>query len=200
MATLVLAAFEDPVRADEALRELEDVGYMADEVSVISSEDVAAESRKDTKDTTRAAGAGAIIGGLAGLLATVVAFPAVTGLIIGGPIIALLGLTGAATGAVAGGLIGALTNLGLPKEKAADYSDVVDQGGVIIGLSGQAEINDEARGILDRHGARQVDVVDLGEAPASSETPGRAGKPLPGRQEPAFGEQRETNEDQDTRG
>src|SRR5471030_2798529 len=100
MATIILGAFEDRDAANAALKELGDLGYMAEEVSVISADKAGdSEMHSAKKGALGTVGAGAIIGGLAGLIATVGVFPALTGLIIGGPIVALMGLTGAATGA-----------------------------------------------------------------------------------------------------
>jgi len=73
------------------------------------------------------------------------------GLLIGGPLVAALGLTGvvattvsgAVTGAVAGGLIGALVGLGLPKEDAEYYNEAIEKGGILLAV--QAHDGDQDR-------------------------------------------------------
>ncbi|MDB5179304.1 MAG: signal transduction histidine kinase [Patescibacteria group bacterium] len=201
--TLLMGAFTEPKEADEALTELEHAGYTADEISIISSEGVASsDGHADSSASTgKAVGTGAVVGGLAGLLAAVVAFPAVTGLIIGGPVVAALGLAGAATGAATGGLVGALTAMGISKETAKTYGKVVDQGGVIIGVSGRDDATDEGRAILEKYGAQEIALAEIeAEAPDMA---GEAAHPAAGRTaarpRPAFGERVEQRKEHGAR-
>jgi hypothetical protein len=201
MAQMLMGAFESTEHADRALNELEECGYMPEEISVISSTNKYEREGYDAGgNVAKSAGAGAatggIIGGLAGLMAGVGVMPALAGLFIGGPIAAALGLVGAAattasgavTGAAAGGLIGALTGMGLSKETAASYDRIVTNGGVVIGLSGHNEITAESRAILEKHGARDINVIDMRET-SEDTTQTEATDFAAGRQaQPSFGE------------
>ena len=222
MGKMLMGAFATPGEADKALRELEARGYKPEEISAISSSDKYADKGYSGTGSNVAASAGSgavtggVIGGLAGLLAGVGVIPAVAGFFIGGPIAAAIGLAGAAavtasgavTGAAAGGLIGALTGLGVPKETATSYDSTVKEGGVVLGLAGHEDITAEARDILERCGARDINVIEMhGEsaAPAASERMSndaqereeiamRSDSPRQSaaRPQPAFGETRES--------
>jgi hypothetical protein len=99
------------------------------------------------------AGVGAAIGGAGGLLAAAGLF-AVPGI---GPILALGPLAAGLTGAAAGGLIGGLVDLGVPRERGEYYEGQVKQGRVLctVEAGGRA---DEVRQVLERNGAREVEV------------------------------------------
>jgi hypothetical protein len=198
MAEMMLAAFKDPVRANEAVEELQKRGYTPENISTISTRQTYNERGEDTATSVgQGAGTGAmtggLLGGLAGLLAAGGVVPAIAGLFVGGPLVAALGMTGAAaltatgalTGAAAGSLVGALTGLGLSKQAATSYDETVRHGGVIIGLSGRDDLTAEARSVLERCGAEDISVVTM-----ETKTQTRPAT----RMEPAFGERRETPE------
>jgi hypothetical protein len=92
---------------------------------------------------------GAVIGGLAGLAVATGILPVLGSLLVAGPLVTALGLTGAVgttaagavTGAVAGGLIGALTNLGVSSEKAKLYQDRVMAGNILVAVFANEEID-----------------------------------------------------------
>ena len=67
-------------------------------------------------------------------------------------------LAGAGTGALAGGLIGSLTNLGVPEEEAHYYAEAVRRGGIVITVAAdkaaQAKV---AVAIMRRHDAVDID-------------------------------------------
>jgi uncharacterized membrane protein len=205
MAKMLLASFPNQQEADRALHELEQQGYTRENISIISKDNKYEQAGYDTgSDVAKGAGSGAatcgVIGGLAGLLAGVGVFPAIAGLFIGGPIVAALGLAGAAattasgalTGAAAGGLIGALTNLGLSKESASEYDETVKGGGVVLGISGHGDDLSPARQLLEQCGAQNFDSVELKDD-RRSETQAEesaSADHAPLRPEPSFGERR----------
>jgi uncharacterized membrane protein len=88
----------------------------------------------------KGAAIGGTLGALAGIAAIAGVIPVVGPLFAAGPLAAALGFTGAvgttvagaATGAVAGGLIGALVNLGVGEENAQRYADRVNAGNVLV--------------------------------------------------------------------
>jgi hypothetical protein len=184
MANIIMAAFDDRDDAGNAITELEDMGVDADDISVIAStnaKDVnraaAAASNADDAGTDMAEGAvggattGGAIGGLAGLLAGAGVFPALAGLLIGGPIAAALGLTGVAattvsgavTGAVAGGLIGALTGLGVSEEDAQAYEETIKSGGLVLAVPADTINGKDPRDVLEGHNAMSVSEVNVRE-------------------------------------
>lgn len=171
MDTMLLAAFDDRESADRAVQALEEAGYEPTNISVITKDnkDQASEALADTTEGAVAgATTGGALGGLAGLLAGAGVFPALAGLFIGGPIAVALGLTGMAatavsgvvTGAAAGGLIGALSGLGLEQDIAQEYEEVVNSGGVLLGVP-QQEGAQDPRTILSEHGAASISEVAL---------------------------------------
>ncbi|HSH31114.1 MAG TPA: hypothetical protein VK963_00415, partial [Candidatus Saccharimonadales bacterium] len=107
-------------------------------------------------------------------------------------------VSGAVTGVAAGGLIGALAGLGLPKKTAEVYDETVRQGGVVIGLNQRAEGEADLRAMLEKHGAHDVQVVEIHE-PRSDHQPDYADQRTM-RREPVFGEEvRGSNADRDHR-
>jgi len=178
MAKTVIGFFDDYVQAQSAIQDLERSGVPRDDISLIANNaanrftsDTSGTSAPTTTDeTSHAAGTGAatgaVVGGGLGLAAGL-AGPAVLGglgllAIPGvGPIAALgwLGalLSGAGIGAVAGGLIGALTHLGVPEEEAALYQEGIKRGGTLVAVKTSDEMADRLADILSSHGAIDID-------------------------------------------
>src|SRR5215210_3852766 len=72
-----------------------------------------------------------------------------------GPIAAAL--TGAGIGAVAGGLIGGLTDLGVPEEEAHYYAEGVRRGGILVTVAAETDSEAEtAVNVMRRHGAVDI--------------------------------------------
>lgn len=179
MHTTLMAAFADRTDADNAVTELEEMGYAGKDISFITSESksevhkVAERSDDAAGDVAEGAVSGATtggaIGGLAGLLAGAGVVPALAGLMIGGPVAVALGLTGVAattvsgavTGALAGGLIGGLTNLGLSEEEATTYEHVIKEGGVALAVPLKGDDEGEVRGVLEDNNATSVKSLDI---------------------------------------
>ncbi|MDB4979075.1 MAG: hypothetical protein JWM56_1261 [Candidatus Peribacteria bacterium] len=163
---MLFAAFDSIATADETIDELISRGFDVRDISVITQENQKSAAGNMAAGAAGGATTGGVIGGIAGLLAGAGVFPALAGFLIGGPVAAALGLTGiaaatasgAVTGVVAGGLIGALTNLGLNKADAQYYSDIVENGGVLLGIPVNDDDETLARSILESHG-----VVRIGE-------------------------------------
>jgi len=72
-----------------------------------------------------------------------------------GPLIATL--TGAGVGAMAGGLIGALTDIGVPEEEAGYYAEGVRRGGTLVTVNAEDGMVDRAVDILEDHNAVDVE-------------------------------------------
>ncbi len=178
MEKSLMAVFSDRAKADQAVQELETMGYETGDISVIargSDGTVESNMEKNIADTTEGAtsgaATGAAAGGLAGLLAGIGVIPALAGFLIGGPIAAAIGLTGVAataasgamTGAAAGGLLGILSKLGFEQEEAESYSHAVEQGGVALCVPVDGRDSREVRTVMEDHGATHLREVELSD-------------------------------------
>lgn len=114
---------------------------------------------------------GGALGGLTGLLIGlgVISIPGVGPFLAAGPLVAALGLTGAAattatgtvTGAIAGGIIGALTSLGFPPEEAKIYEEEIRGGGILLVVPTLNERTNEVRSLVEKYNAREVRELEL---------------------------------------
>lgn len=175
MADITLGVFATKEDAENALSDLTASGFSAQNISVLMREGetvrnvVADTGTNVASSAVSGATTGGVLAGLAGLLVGVgaITIPGLGAILIGGPLVAALGLTGVAattvsaavTGAAAGGLVGGLMGLGLPEEEAQIYETRVREGGILIALSDWTDDPAEARQILRENGASQVDTV-----------------------------------------
>lgn len=177
MEKMLFGAFVSRADADAAIADLEEYGLDSGDISVIAREEDFKAERRETppaaSDAAAGAGSGAVtggvIGGIAGLLAGAGVIPALAGLLIGGPVAALLGLTGVAaatvsgavTGAVAGGLIGALTKLGFSESEAKYYDETVRKGGLVLGVPVDEDEITDVKAIMEDHNATHIQTIDV---------------------------------------
>lgn len=90
----------------------------------------------------KGASAGAVLGAIAGVAVAAGIAPVIGPLLVAGPLLTALGITGAVgsaaagavSGAAVGGLIGALMNLGVGEEKAKKYQDQVAAGNILVAV------------------------------------------------------------------
>lgn len=180
MANIILGVIPERRYAEEAIAELEEHGYNPKDISIMMKD--SAEYNEIERATgagdiaggaVSGAGTGAVLGGLAGLLAGTV-LPGLGGFLIGGPIGAALGLTGAAattvsgavTGAAAGGIIGALTStFGLSDEDARTYETRINEGGILVAVPAMAGDEQEVRDIMSEYGAYDIKDVEASDYP-----------------------------------
>lgn len=170
----VLGVFASRDDAEEAIQQLESRGYNPKNMSILMKDH--GKARVVSGDTDAGdvatgavggAGTGAILGGMAGLLASTV-LPGIGGFFIGGPIGAALGLTGAAattvsgavTGAAAGGILGALTStFHLSSEDAKLYESRINDGGILVAVPSGNDDQQDVRSIMDKNNADNIKVV-----------------------------------------
>lgn len=102
------------------------------------------------------AASGAAVGGLTGLALglAALAIPGVGPIFAAGPIAVALG--GAGAGALAGGLLGSLTDMGVSEEDAHGYTEAVRQGNVIVLVEADEVRMAEIKHILHESGALDV--------------------------------------------
>ena len=181
MSHLLLGAFTTQSEADLAVKELADHGFPISDLSIVTKETAAHTTTQSAVDAgtgaVKGAAGGAVtggaVGGVAGMLASAGIFPALAGFFIGGPIVAAIGLTGAAAltaagaitgaaaGAAAGGIIGALTKLGLSETDAQKYKKIIDEGGYLIGVPAEDKRENEAMHIMEANNAQYIKAVSI---------------------------------------
>ncbi len=164
-ARTVVAVFPSLEDGRRACQDLQEEAFSKDEISLIANNAATQEGPDPARDTYPQpasetgtdAGIGAALGGVGGLLLGLagLAVPGVGPILAAGPIIAALG--GAGLGAAAGGLIGALTERGVPEDRAAYYAEGVRRGGCLVTVHAAGLRADRAAEILDRNGAVDID-------------------------------------------
>jgi uncharacterized membrane protein len=166
MKTTTAGIFTDRAGAEEAIEGIKQVGVATGDISCVYKDEEgdmhdAQTGEKMGTGAAKGATTGAVIGAIAGLGVANGILPGLGTLFVAGPLAAALGLTGAvattaagaATGAVAGGLIGALTNLGIHKEDAELYEKHVSSGDVLVVTHSDAPRVAE---VLASHGATEI--------------------------------------------
>ncbi len=171
MKQFTVALFADRSAAEEAINRIhnelnipnEDISYIyknkSGEVKEVDASDVSTDT--PAEGASKGAMIGGTIGALAGLATVAGIIPVIGPLFAAGPLAAALGLTGAlgttaagaVTGAAAGGILGALTHLGVGTEKAQHYSDRVEAGDILV----SAYAEEDATAIFRECGAIETD-------------------------------------------
>jgi len=148
---MVTGMFRDRESAERAYNSLSSRGYSKDDVNLLMSDETrkqhfAGSGAGDTDLGDKAlegAGVGSAIGGTVGAvlaaiaaIGTSVALPGI-GLIVAGPLAAAL--AGAGAGGLTGGLVGALVGSGIPEERAREYEQGINQGGIVMGVNARSD-------------------------------------------------------------
>ena len=177
--SIIIGTFDHQEAAERAVQEIRDKGITEEEISIVAREDAieqvgddegGLEARQDEaggedmafgedditygdQDVSDGAMTGGAIGVIGGLLAGAgaLAIPGVGPIVAAGPIAA--GLSGAAAGGIAGGLI----DLGIPEEKGRDYEEEVRQGNILTIVHSDENTVQDVANIFRRHGARRVE-------------------------------------------
>lgn len=154
----VVGVFQDLGAAEGVLEELRRAGFARDQLSIVGKDRGRAGIGGPE---AKAAGAGAVLGGIAGgalgwlLGIGALTIPGIGPIIAAGALATTLG--GVAAGAVAGGLIGALVGLGIPEAEARGYEATVREGGVLVVVTASTYDEEErAEEILRGAGASDV--------------------------------------------
>jgi hypothetical protein len=154
---MIIGVFQDPARAQQAVRDLRAVGFRDDQIGFLARR-VEGEAVVGTNDPTHSqweegaavgAASGAVAGGLWALGIAAGMLPAIGPVIAGGLLASVL--ASAAGTAVAGGIIGALLGLGVPEEEARYYEREVESGRTLVTVRPDGRA-DEAWAILRRNG------------------------------------------------
>jgi hypothetical protein len=161
MSKAIAGFFRTKAEGEHAKEALQNAGFSSNEVSYIASDTRESELPKvgpSLKNAESEAGSDAIVGGLIGLAAGMIAvvLPGIGALIAAGPIAGAIGGMGA--GAAAGGIIGLLKDHGISEEKAEFYAEGVRRGGALVTVHNvEGDREKKARKILDEAGAIEVE-------------------------------------------
>ena len=155
--------FSTRTNAENTVGALKDAGYRNTDISVLfphnkGSRAFATErNTKAPEGAVTGAGAGAVVGGALGWLASigVLVIPGVGPFIAAGPIFAAL--AGIGVGGAVGGIGGALIGMGIPEHAAKHYEGRVKQGGILLSAHCDSrELARKAEGILHESGAEDI--------------------------------------------
>jgi hypothetical protein len=164
----VIGIAKTEAQAAMIVEDMQKAGFQMGDISVLvpnrgSNRDLGHEkASKLPEGATTGAVAGGVLGGALGLLAGIgaIAIPGLGPFIAAGPIMGLLG--GAAAGATAIGVAGALVGLGIPEYEAKQYEAKLRDGNVLISVHTDDRRERElAKDIFERHDAD--DVATMGE-------------------------------------
>ncbi len=142
---MVTGLFKDSQTVERAYDIIGQRGYGTADINVVMSDDTrkryfADDRQIDTELGRKVAEGGELGGPMGGTIGTilpaiiavgVVALPGL-GLILAGPVAVALAAAGAA--GVAVGLIGALSDWGIPEERAKQYESDIHDGGILMGV------------------------------------------------------------------
>jgi hypothetical protein len=163
---VITATFSDAEKARQLYDHFRGRGYSEDEINLLMSESTQTQvfaagvhppqamgpghGRSQIAETAASTAVGSFAGLAAGL-AISAALPGL-GLVLLGP------LVGAGTGAMAGGAVGALHGLAVAREEEKAVHDVLDNGGVLLGIVPKDGDVDGVRKELIEHGAVDIRV------------------------------------------
>ena len=149
-ARMVTGLFKDSKSVERAYQSVAQRGYAIGDINVVMSDDTRKKYFSDDRHVkneqgSKAAeggGLGGLTGGGIGILIPVLAAGAILALpglslILAGPIAAALAGTGAAGLAV--GLIGALSDWGIPEDRVQQYQAGINDGGILMGVKPRSD-------------------------------------------------------------
>lgn len=177
--TAVFGIYRDREHVEDGVNTLIDAGFRSEDISVLLPDNVGTKDFAHEKHTkapegiATGAGAGAVVGGTLGLLASTgaLAIPGLGPFIAAGPIMSALAGIGA--GGVAGGIIGALAGMGLPEYEAKRYEGLIREGRILLSVHcDNSDWVKRAKTVLERTGAE--DIAAAGESRAGF---AQSGKP-----------------------
>jgi len=166
MAKQVVGLFDNMSDAHQAVQELTNAGFTADDISIVANNANGDYDTTDGSEAAEGAGAGAtggaVAGGLLGLFVGLgaLAIPGIGPVVAAGTLATALGSTalGAGIGAAAGGLVGGLVGAGIPEDDANIYAEGVRRGGALVTVQAADDTTaDRAADILDRYNVVDID-------------------------------------------
>lgn len=158
----IIGTFSKRDEAERAVHELKKKGFSDNEVSLVAKEDRGRDGDRGEgglkmgrgTDVSGGTVTGGAIGGTAGVLAGLGAL-AIPGI---GPIIAIGPIAAGLTGAVAGGLVGSLVDLGVPEDRSKFYESKVKEGKVLAVVKADDNKVDTVREVYGKFGASDIEI------------------------------------------
>jgi hypothetical protein len=151
----VTASFSDADAAERAYRAATALGYEDNDINVVVSDatrdrllgasssrhpnlsnNAAESAEKPAKGADLGGPTGGTLGTIAPIIAAVGTVVLIPGLVFAGPI--AIALTAAGAVGVAGGLIGALKDWGIPQERVREYETAVRDGAILLGVKARS--------------------------------------------------------------
>ena len=152
--SIVVGVFHDFEQAKQAIDALKKAGYNENEIGILARASATGLDEKTLSRAEPGAVEGGVIGGVLGAAAALL-IPGFGPAIAGGILLATFGAAG--IGALAGSLIGAFVNIGVPEEEAHHYRRELEKGRTIVTVKA-CGVFDEALAILRSHGAKDVKI------------------------------------------
>jgi hypothetical protein len=169
MPKTVVGLYKHLADAHRAVDELIEAGFEREAISLAladregkHAEVVAAQNEEDRGEgIADGAMIGGALGGIAGLLFGLAAFtiPGVGPLVVAGPL--YTAVMGAGIGGLGGGLLAALTGIGVPEAEAAYYAEGLRRGFALLAVAAANNGIREAANIMGRH--HPVDIKTAAE-------------------------------------
>lgn len=173
---VVTGLFTDGDSAQQAFEAATDLGYDPSDVNLVMSDetrkrffassDVDPELRDKAQGTVEEGPSkpahelggpvGGTMGTIAPALAAVGTLLLVPGIVIAGPV--AVALTAAGAVGLTGGIVGAFTNWGIPKDRVEQYESDIRAGGVLMGV--KARSDDDVRALKSRWRAAGAQLLD----------------------------------------
>lgn len=185
----IAAVFDIHQQAQAAVEKLLAAGVDKDNISVVANMgETNTEDHTHSKDESVSGGLakGLTWGGLGGLALGLMAL-ASPGVLVAGPLAIALAASGAGVGAIGGGIVGAMNQLGVPDEHANMYHEAVQRGGTVVTVIAPQSDNDRITALLKEAGALNVNQHEAppnrsGWQEVASEATPAAEPPSPGNQ------------------
>jgi len=161
----VIGAFDSRSAAEQAVEEIREMGISEDEISIVGRKESFGEEEgeqgleadetvtgQEENDLTTGTWTGGTLGGLAGIAAGVGAM-AIPGI---GPVVALGPIAAGLSGVAAGGIAGALIDMGIPAEEGEQYEEQVRQGRILAVVESDEDKVYDTAAVFRKNGADDV--------------------------------------------
>lgn len=163
MSQVLIAAYDEMESAHQAIQDLLQKGFSIDSVGFAANdmnEQFSSVLDQRGQRVATGVGVGAIIGGIASILTTLVlqAIPGVGQIAAAGPFLYMLGL-GTVSGGAIGGLVTSMRNAGMSEEDARAYEEMLRRGKSLVAVETPTQRLDEATAVLDKHGPIDIDAI-----------------------------------------
>jgi hypothetical protein len=147
--SIAVGVFPDAEQARHAIDALKSAGYSEDEIGFLTRVDTNGADEGTMSSAATGAVEGGILGGVLGAAAALL-IPGFGPAIAGGILLVTFGAAG--VGALAGSVIAALVNIGVPEEEARHYQRELEKGHTIVTVKATSDY-DDALAIMRNNGA-----------------------------------------------